>query len=458
MDIVTGKDSAVLRQKAQPITEFTPELAQLVKEMFVMMKKADGIGLAAPQIGKSMQLFVVDPLAFDRERSKWEFKKLEGVEVDKGLALVNPSIATYPKGSDEMVEGCLSLPGWEGSLTRAKRITIKAQTLDGQTFKLQAKGLLARVLQHEYDHLQGTLICDKWKDPREVSDRKLAKVRERYTDIVFFGDSAYSAIVYKKLTVARLRKLIPVGKEGLASLKEPSYSLGLVASYGKKIPEAVINKFKYGILNIHPSLLPRYRGPTPLQAALLNGDRKTGVTIMKINEAIDAGPIVAQEEFEIDQRYTSKDLGEILFERGADLFLDILPLYLRGKIQLRPQDASQATMTKLIRKEDGLIDWRSDAVSIERAIRAYQPWPLAYTFFDHRGKHLRVQILESQVMDPLQSFSDHGTLERRKNELVVRCSQGLLRILKLRPEGKKEMSGEEFLRGYEPTICTRHSS
>jgi len=450
--IITGKDNPTLRDKSKLINNVTPELLVLIRDMTVIMKESEGIGLAAPQVGKSIALFVIDPLAFDRERSKWEFRKIESApDTSKPLAFINPVISTYPKFSESMVEGCLSLPGWEGNVIRSKRITIKAQTIDGKTFKLQAKGLLAKVLQHEYDHLQGVLICDKWKDQRRVKGKGL-----RVKGVVFFGDSPYSRIVLNKLKRSAYEPAIVMGKTTNYKLLTTNYSLGITAAYGKIIPQEIVKKFRRGILNIHPSLLPRYRGPSPLQQAILNGDNKTGVTIMLLNKKMDAGPLLAQSQFLLDKPYTTDELGRILFEEGAQMLIEILPEYLAGKLEAVAQDESQATYTRLITKDDGLIDWFKSAVDIERKIRAYQPWPTAYTFFKHRGQIMRLQLLGASITQNLTGAKEPGKIETAKKIVEVACGKGTLVIKKLRPEGKKEMTGEEFVRGYAPEKFFSH--
>lgn len=449
LPITKGKNNPLLRKKAREIKTISPELLAVVSAMEITMREANGIGLAAPQVGQDIQLFVVDPLAFDRERSKWEFKKIIQPDITKPVAFINPSISSYPKGEESMIEGCLSLPDWEGEVTRSKRITIKAQTIAGEGFKLQAKGLLAKVLQHEYDHLQGVLICDKWEKEHKVQKAKIRR-------IVFFGDSEYSQVVLDKLKGTPYEPEIIIGKDTKYSILNTRYSLGIVASYGNIIPEAVIKKFKHGILNIHPSLLPHYRGPSPLQAAILHGDAKIGVSIMKMVSAIDAGPLLAQGQLVLDESLTSHSLGKILFAEGAQLLLEVLPEYLAGKLPLIAQDEERAIYTQLIKKEDGLIDWRGNAEHIERMVRAYQPWPIATTFFEHRGKTLRLHILEVQVIEKLTLNSEVGKLETVNQQLRVRCGKGILLIKKLRPEGKKEMTGEAFLRGYAPKLFFRH--
>ena len=253
--------------------------------------------------------------------------------------------------------------------------------------------------------------------------------------IVFFGDSDYSNIVLDKLNKTEFKADLVIGKDTKYLILDAQYSFGIVASYGKIIPENVIKKFKYGILNIHPSLLPKYRGPSPLQQTIINGDKITAVTIIKMTEKVDSGPIIKQKEFVIDKKYTSRELGEILFNIGVDMLIDILGKLKKSDSQsckellIVEQDENKATYTRLIKKQDALINWKESIYKIERKIRAYKEWPIAFTYAKiktHNNKisAIRLQILEAEV----------------KNEK--------LEIKKIRPEGKRDMSWEDFLRGY----------
>lgn len=161
----------------------------------------------------------------------------------------------------------------------------------------------------------------------------------------------------------------------LKLIKLPQLSIGVVAYYGAIIPQEIIDLFPKGILNIHPSLLPKYRGPSPVASAILNGDETTGVTIFRIDEEMDHGPILAQEQLPVYSNDTRDTLLTRLFSAGAELLTGILPDYLSGQLTPTPQNHAQATYTKMITKEDGRIDWNASDVEIERQIRALTPWP-----------------------------------------------------------------------------------
>jgi len=168
--------------------------------------------------------------------------------------------------------------------------------------------------------------------------------------------------------------------------KFPKADLGILAAYGKIIPPNVIRNTKYGILNIHPSLLPKYRGASPVQAAIAAGDTETGVTIFQLDEKVDHGPIITQFREEIRPDDTTETLTQRLFERAAQVLIELIPNYLKGKIKPKIQDETQATFTKLLKKEDGFINLKKKPpAEADRFIRAMFPWPCAWTLLRPSG-------------------------------------------------------------------------
>jgi len=221
-------------------------------------------------------------------------------------------------------------------------------------------------------------------------------------------------------------------------LRNEACDVFIVASYGKIIPKAIINLPPHKTLNIHPSLLPQYRGPSPLPSAMLDDAKRTGVTIIRLDEQMDHGPIVAQEEVVIDEWPTYKDFEDMMARKGAQLLARVLPDWVAGKIKEVEQDHSKATYTKKITKEDGLLDHEAlydamdsgNAYAAFRKIQAFHEWPQAYFFIKHDGKKIRVKVTKASFKkDPLNKT-------------------GKLIIEKVIPEGKKEMSYEDFARGY----------
>ncbi len=210
----------------------------------------------------------------------------------------------------------------------------------------------------------------------------------------------------------------------IASLNLEHCDVFVVASYGKILPSNLINLPPRKTLNIHPSLLPQYRGASPLQSAIIDDTKNTGVTIMRIDEKMDHGPIVAQKEVTVQNWPTYNEFEEMMATEGSQLLVSILPDWVEGKITEKEQDHSQATYTKKSTKEDGLIDLSSDPYLNFRKIQAYHEWPQAYFFTEHQGNKMRVKITSA-------SFTDNN-----------------LTIEKVIPEGGKEMSYKDFLSGY----------
>lgn len=202
-------------------------------------------------------------------------------------------------------------------------------------------------------------------------------------------------------------------------------SFSLVASYGKIIPQEILDLPKHSTLNIHPSLLPKYRGATPLESAILAGDEKTGVTIIVLDAQMDHGPILAQKEIKLSGWYPFyEELRDKLAEEGANLLIEYLPSWLEGKIKPGEQDHVSATITKKITKENGLINFDDQAEINFRKIRALTPWPGAYFFIKHKNQDFRVIIKAAHLAN---------------GELIID------RVL---PEGKAEMDWKSFKKGY----------
>lgn len=239
--------------------------------------------------------------------------------------------------------------------------------------------------------------------------------------------------------------------EFLKKLSETEWDIGVVAAYGKLIPQSLINIPKKGFLNIHPSLLPELRGPSPIQYAILEDKEKTGVTILLVDAEMDHGPILLQEEAAINPEDTAATLGIRLAKKGAEMLIRTLPQWMNGTVHARPQNQSKVTFSKKIQKKDGHINWNESAEHIERAIRAFRPWPGTFTFWNH-GKHpLRLKIIEA-TPETSSDVCTPGLVERRKDDMIIWCSDGFLRIERIQPEGKKIQSGEEFFNGHHDII------
>jgi methionyl-tRNA formyltransferase len=215
----------------------------------------------------------------------------------------------------------------------------------------------------------------------------------------------------------------------------------VVAAYGQILPKKILEIPFLGCINVHASLLPRWRGASPIQAAILSGDAITGVSIMKMDEGLDTGPIIAQREIPISIDDTFFSLSNNLSILGASLLIETLGEYFSGKAKLTNQDVEQATKTHLIKKEEGLLDFKMPAEMLERAIRAYNPWPGTFFFWgSHQIKVLKAHILDSQNGQPNQHLV-------HQKKPAIGTLHGLLVMDIVQPAGKKAMTGEEFLIG-----------
>lgn len=222
--------------------------------------------------------------------------------------------------------------------------------------------------------------------------------------------------------------------------------LGVVAAYGEILGKAVLECIPAGYLNIHPSLLPRYRGPSPVPASILNGDAETGVTIMRLSRKMDAGPILAQQSLALDPEARCEPLLHQLFALGAQLLLTHFEAYLAGRLVPQPQDESQASYTTLLSREHGRIDWSQTATHIERMSRAYDPWPGAYTLW--REQSLRILAARPHPTEAANTATLlPGSLFQRSNQVFVATGQGMLELLSVQPSGKRAMPAIDWWRG-----------
>ncbi len=219
----------------------------------------------------------------------------------------------------------------------------------------------------------------------------------------------------------------------------------VIVAYGKIIPAALLGIPKYGWLNIHASLLPRYRGASPIQAALLAGDAMTGVTLMKIDSGLDTGPILAQKKITIMPSDDAQSLHHTLSRLGAAMLTDALPRYLAGSLKPASQQVKSPTpITKIVSKTDGRIDWQKPAVAIVRAIRAYTPWPGTFC----RWNQKRLKVLEAQEHNGTELLPPGQTKLSQQN-LLVGCGNGSqLKLISIQLEGKKTLKASDFLKGY----------
>jgi len=232
--------------------------------------------------------------------------------------------------------------------------------------------------------------------------------------------------------------------EAVEELRALAPEVMAVVGYGQIIPQSIIDIPPMGIINVHASLLPKYRGAAPIQWAIARGETVTGVTTMRIDAGLDTGDILLQRETPINPEETAEELAARLAPMGAELLIETLEGLRAGTIAPRPQDHAQATLAPLLKKEDGRIDWNLSAREIFNRARGFVPWPGAYTEFRGGLLHIwRCRPAEDRIEGP------PGTVRRVGRRLLARCGDGAcLELIELQPEGRKRMSAEAFLNGY----------
>lgn len=231
--------------------------------------------------------------------------------------------------------------------------------------------------------------------------------------------------------------------DAVADLKSWEPDVVVVAAYGRFLPPDALAIPKFGCLNLHPSLLPRHRGPSPVAGAILSGDDATGITLMLLDEGMDTGPIIAQRSRPLDSHEDAESLTTALFDDGASLLMETLPKWIEGRIQAVPQDDGVATYTEKFEKSDGLIDWGQDAETLARRLRAFTPWPGLHTRWD--GKELKILGAEPSA----DGGEEPGRVTPHPSDGIgVGTGSGLLVISRLQLEGRRPCGVAEFLRGY----------
>jgi methionyl-tRNA formyltransferase len=262
----------------------------------------------------------------------------------------------------------------------------------------------------------------------------------------------------QKLNLPVLQPARARDEKFISELHELKPDLIVVVAYGQILPQSILDLPKFGCLNVHTSLLPKYRGAAPIQSAILNGEIETGVTIMKMDAGLDTGEIISQVRTPVLPEDDSQTLHDRLAQLGAELLVETIPDYVAGKILPKPQPAEGASYAAKIKKEDGKIDWNEPAEKILNRLRAFTPWPGAFTFLNSK----LLKIWKAEVAE--EDFGGDGALRRPdaaarrpypgkilsadKNGIVVACEKNALRILELQREGGRRLSAQEFLAGH----------
>lgn len=281
------------------------------------------------------------------------------------------------------------------------------------------------------------LVENKWQIPAVVTqpDRPKGRTREPSpTPVKLEAEKC-------RLTVLEFENLKSL--HVVSQLKALNADLAVVCAYGQIIPAEILKTTRKGFLNVHPSPLPRYRGPSPIQYTILNGETKTAVTLMLMDEQMDHGPIIAQEEVEVKPDDDYPTLNKRLAQAASSLVKKKLPDWVLGKIETYRQDDRKATFTKILTREDGRINWKRGAEEIRRQIRAFTPWPGTWSTLAGQ-RHKIVSALGAGIK-PAQA----GQIRILDNRFLVGCGNDtVLEILELQPEGKSLMSALAFIRGH----------
>lgn len=506
-------DSPVLRKKAKKVTRVNKAIKKTLQDMLDTMREANGVGLAAPQIGISKRLVVLDV-------------------GDGPRFLVNPEITARSAETEVQWEGCLSWPGYIGEVERSASVTVKALDEAGREVWIEGEGLLARCLQHEIDHLDGILFIDRattisevpketpeedefeaegaegesGQKPGEASgqgagDEVSAETPEKAEDphgaqgpeasesqrdregrpltAVFMGSPEFAVPSLEALVKAgvKVRLVVtqpdrPYGRKRIPKptpVKSAAEKLGIpvlccenlkdenvqdqiaaiapdfitVVAFGQKVPQAVIDIPRYACLNVHPSLLPKYRGGNPVSRAILNGERITGVSVIYLSEKLDAGDICLQRETEIGPDETYGELEMRLAYMGAGMLLEAMAAVYGGSAQRIPQNDSVASRARHLRPGEDQIEWGKPAQAVHNLVRGLAPEPGAVTEFGGQ----RIKVLSTRLTGK-PAAGTPGTIAGTQGEaLLVNCADQMIAVLKVHPEGKKQMTGKAFMIG-----------
>ena len=250
----------------------------------------------------------------------------------------------------------------------------------------------------------------------------------------------------QKLNLPVLQPLKARDEQFIAELRGLKPDLMVVVAYGQILPQPLLDVPPHGCVNVHTSLLPKYRGAAPIQWAIADGNAETGVTIMRMDAGLDTGPILSTRRTPILPADDSQILHDRLAQLGAELLVETIPDYVAGKTPPQPQRAEGSTYAAKIKKEDGQIDWNSPAEKIWNRLRAFTPWPGAFTFLSMDSKPQLLKIWKAEVVE--KSGAAGTILSADKTGIIVGCGQNALRILELQREGGKRVTAGQFLPGF----------
>lgn len=451
---VEDRDADVLRKKAKPVRHVNRHIRQLLDSLAVTMYAADGVGLAAPQVGISQRLLVVD-----------------AGDAHGLIELVNPEVVEG-NGEQTAMEGCLSIPGYTGEVTRAEKVRVRGLDRDGRERWVDGEGYLARALLHEIDHLDGVLFTDRATRVVEVAPETRLRV-------AYFGTPGFAAVAMRELLEADVEPVVivtrpdaPTGR-GLEVQPSPVHEVAKAAgipvltparprgrafldelaafdldaivlvAYGQILPDEVLALPRLGAINLHPSLLPRWRGAAPVQRALMAGDAVTGVTTMRMAAELDAGDILLQGELAIDPEDDAGSLSVKLAHAGGALIVETLRQLARGEARPRPQDSAGATYAAKLTPEDEALLWQRPSRLVLGQIRALSPRPGARTTI--HGE--LVKVLRATATAAAGAGAPGTVLGVTDEGIVVATADGAVLVTQVQPAGKRPMPARDFVNG-----------
>lgn len=251
--------------------------------------------------------------------------------------------------------------------------------------------------------------------------------------------------VYAESVGLKVLQYDKIRVEGVEDLKSLSPDLMITCAFGQILSQEIIDIPRLGVINIHASLLPKYRGASPIHYAILNGEKKTGVTIMRTDVGIDTGDIISKKELSIGEKETCGELFERLSTLGADCIIETLPSIIDGTATYTKQDDEQASYSKIFKKEDAKIDWNDSAANVYNKIRAFNPAPIAFCTY----KNEPFKIYDAEV---LNVNGQAGTVLECDKRLVIACGEGSLSLIKVQKAGGNAMNVQDFLRGNKFTV------